>query len=340
MGREAVHPDEDTATRKARFVMRGWTRWQATHRRESKASCRWAHERLWPLADGELPQPEQEKVTAHLEECAACVRAHRATLGARASLRPAAPPSPGGDVAEMLAAAVAERLAAPSRPSMVPRTVIRAPRWGIAAALAVALLAVIAPRVLRPGAEQEHPLPGTAPARGIGTTIAQGKRRTAEAPRVSPAPQAAAAAPAKPAAVRGAATQVTKAVRPRVPATPRRVVRPPARRAGPSYRPIIASAPASPGLSAATPPAVNDETAATAQEGIAGGAWEEPVMIVREMEDSAPSYAFARCATPSEDGSSTTVVEITRERSQPEEPVRVTLVMSSAAEAATKERLP
>lgn len=64
----------------------------------------------------------------------------------------------------------------------------------------------------------------------------------------------------------------------------------------------------------------------------------EPVMLVREVEPSTPSYAYARSVLPAADGERAMIVEVTREQQHREDPVRVTLVLAGAAGAAETEK--
>jgi hypothetical protein len=64
----------------------------------------------------------------------------------------------------------------------------------------------------------------------------------------------------------------------------------------------------------------------------------EPVIVVRELDESAPSYAYARGVQPSGDGESATVVEVTREQRQPDEPVQIRLVMTAAGDGSLTEK--
>jgi hypothetical protein len=55
----------------------------------------------------------------------------------------------------------------------------------------------------------------------------------------------------------------------------------------------------------------------------------EPVLFVRETAESVPSYAYACSVLPSADGEGATVVQVTRERTGPDAPSRVTLVLNA-----------
>jgi hypothetical protein len=57
-------------------------------------------------------------------------------------------------------------------------------------------------------------------------------------------------------------------------------------------------------------------------------------MLVREVEPSTPSFAYARSVLPAVDGGSATVLEVTREQRQPDDTVHVTLVLAGASGAA------
>jgi hypothetical protein len=65
-------------------------------------------------------------------------------------------------------------------------------------------------------------------------------------------------------------------------------------------------------------------------------------MLVREVAESAPSFAYARSVLPAADGECATIVEVTREQRRPDDPVQVTLMLAGAASAGEtgKELLP
>jgi hypothetical protein len=67
---------------------------------------------------------------------------------------------------------------------------------------------------------------------------------------------------------------------------------------------------------------------------------EEPVMVVRETDPSAPSYAFARGVLPTPDGESAAVLEVTRQQSQEDGSVSVTLAVAALPSEARQEFVP
>jgi hypothetical protein len=274
---------------------------------ETGQVCRRVRERMWELAERELPVAERARVEAHVQSCEACARALETTRRARASLRPC-PTTADTDVASALAAAVAARLdrgQARQAPAGVARL---GSRWGTAIALAACALAAAVSLPLGPVDE-----PGARRAAVVLTRTTPIAANTTPPLVVEPR-QSAVAPDRKPLSA--------TAPRPNVSRSKVRARRGPRRLHGSRVGLKLAQSPLAPAPVIAPSPVT---------DGASFPEYVEPVMVVREMEASAPSYAYARCVLPAvEDEDAATVIEITRERPREDGPVQVTLALAAA----------